>query len=255
MNTTTTRTTRSSILMNNILNWQIGSCSDRPPNRMLPLYHPHVSPDLGQEQRLFSDKLPNLCETINQARGARAAAQVPVQSVSPVQLPFASVRDLDRQCQLCHDQTLAKRHPSPLKAEQHKSAKTPPQPDPHDALDGGCAQMTEWESRDWGHSRVRDEDRQKELDKARVCSKSRKHSKSCQRSKSRRQSKSRRRSKSRGRNEAEACSRYEMRRPGVWSSQCRREEPSQSPSSTTKQGGGTPSSQHPATKCPQISLN
>ena len=32
-------------------------------------------------------------------------------------------------------------------------------------------------------------------------------------------------------------SRYEMRKPGVLSSQCRREEPSRSPSNTTKQGG------------------
>ena len=52
-------------------------------------------PDFGQEQRLLSDKLPDLCETINQARGARVATQVPVQSVAPMQLPFVSVRDLD----------------------------------------------------------------------------------------------------------------------------------------------------------------
>ena len=77
-------------------------------------------PDFGQEQRLLSDKLPDLCKTINQAREARVATQVPVQSVAPVQSPFASVRDLDCQRQLCHEQTLAKRHPFPLKAEQHK---------------------------------------------------------------------------------------------------------------------------------------
>ena len=52
---------------------------------------PWHQPDFGQEQRLLSDKLPNLCETINQARGARVATQVPVQSVAPMQLPFASV--------------------------------------------------------------------------------------------------------------------------------------------------------------------
>ena len=56
---------------------------------------PWRQPDFGQEQRLLSDKLPNLRETINQARGARVAAQVPVQSVAPLQLPFTSVRDLD----------------------------------------------------------------------------------------------------------------------------------------------------------------
>ena len=33
------------------------------------------------------------------------------------------------------------------------------------------------------------------------------------------------------------CSRYEMRKPGVWLSQCKRGKPSQSPSHTTKQGG------------------
>ena len=113
----------------------------------------------------------------------------------------------------------------------------PPQPDPHNALDGGCTQTTEWESRDRGHSRVRGEDRQKELNRVRACSKSRKRSKSWKHSKSHWRSKSRKRSKSCGRDEAEMCSRYEMRKPRVWSSQCRREEPSQSPSHTTKQGG------------------
>ena len=198
---------------------------------------PWHQPDLGQEQRLLSDKLPDLHETINQARGARVAAQVPVQSVAPMQLPFASVRDLDHQCQLCHDQTLAKWRPSPLEAEQCKQAKMPPQPDPHDALNGGHTQTTERESRDWGHSRVRGKDRQKELNRVRARSKSQKCSKSQKRSKSRRQSKSRKRSKSRGPDEAEMCNRYEMQKPGVWSSQRRREEPSQSPSNTTKQGG------------------
>ena len=198
---------------------------------------PWRQPDFGQEQRLFSDKLPDLCETINQARGARAAAQVPVQLVAPIQLPFMSVRDLDCQRQLRHDQTLAKRHPSLLEVEQCKQAKMPPQPDHHNALDGGRTQTTERESKDRGHSRVRGEDRQKELDRVRVCSKSRKCSKSWKRSKSHWQSKSRKRSKSHRHDEADTCSRYEMWKPGVWSSQCRREEPSQSPSNTTKQGG------------------
>ena len=86
-----------------------------------------------------------------------------MQSVVPMQLPFASVKDLDCQHQLRHDQTLAKRHPSPLKAEQRKQAKMPPQPDPHNAFNGGRTQTTEW-----GHSRVRGEDRQKELDRVRA---------------------------------------------------------------------------------------
>ena len=64
--------------------------------------------DFGQEERSLCNKLPDLCDMLNQARGARAAGHVPVQSVAPMQLPFASVRDLDCQCQWCHDQTLAK---------------------------------------------------------------------------------------------------------------------------------------------------
>ena len=100
-------------LAERVMQWQAARCgvTSVPPWRQ---------PDFGQEQRLLSDKLPDLHETINQAREARAAAQVPVQSVTPVQLPFVSVRDLDHQQQLCHDQTSAKQHPSPLEAEQCK---------------------------------------------------------------------------------------------------------------------------------------
>ena len=64
--------------------------------------------DFGQQEQSLCDKLPDLCDMLNQARGARAAGQVPVQSVAPMQLPFASVRDLDRQRQWRHDQTLAR---------------------------------------------------------------------------------------------------------------------------------------------------
>ena len=134
--------------------------------------------DFGQRERAVFDKLPNLHEMLDQAKAARVTGQVPVQSVAPMQLPFMSVRDLDRQRQRRHDQTLAKWQPSLLEAEQRKQAKTPPKPDPHDALDGGRTQTIEWKSRDWGCSRVRDKDRQKELDRVRACSKSRKHSKS-----------------------------------------------------------------------------
>ena len=217
-------------LAERVVQWQ---ATQRDATSVLPWHQP----DFGQEQRLLSDKLPDLCEAINQAREARAAAQVPVQSVAPMQLPFMSVRDLDRQCQLRHDQTLAKRHPSPLEAEQRKQAKMPPQPDPHDTLDEGCAKTTEWESRDWGRSRVRGKERQKELNRVRAHSKSRKCSKSRKRSKSHRRSKSRKRSKSCGCGEAEMCSRYEMWKPGVWLSQRKREEPSWSPSNTMRQGG------------------
>ena len=69
---------------------------------------PWHQPDFGQEERSFCNKLPDLRDTLNQARGARLAGHVPVQSVAPMQLPFASVRDLDRQRQWRHDQTLAK---------------------------------------------------------------------------------------------------------------------------------------------------
>ena len=193
--------------------------------------------DFGQQEQAIFDKLPDLREMLDQAKTARVTGQVPVQLVAPMQLPFTSVRDLDHQRQWHHDQTLAKWQPSPLEAEQRKRAKTPPQPDPHDALDGGHAQTTEQKSRDWGHSRVRDKDRQKELDRVRACSKSRKCSKSQKWSKSRRQSKSRKRSKSHGHNEGETCGRHEMKRPRVWPSQRKREGSGQSPSSTTKLSG------------------
>ena len=47
-NTTTTQMTRSSILMNNIPNWQRGSSSGRPPDGMPPLYHRGVSLTLAR---------------------------------------------------------------------------------------------------------------------------------------------------------------------------------------------------------------
>ena len=71
--------------------------------------------------------MPDLREILDQAKAARVAGQVPVQLVAPMQLPFTSVWDLDRQRQLDHDQTMVKRQPSPLEAKQHKRAKTPPQ--------------------------------------------------------------------------------------------------------------------------------
>ena len=43
-------------------------------------------------------------------------------------------------------------------------------------------------------------------------------------------------------------SRYEMRKPRVWSSQCRREEPSRSPSNATKQGGQSTEQSAPRSK-------
>ena len=92
-----------------------------------PLWQPS---DFGQSEQSHFNKLPDLRELLNQAEEAKARQQVPEQSVAPTPLPFASVRDLDRQRQQCHDQTLAKCQSSPLGGEQRKRAKTPPQPDP-----------------------------------------------------------------------------------------------------------------------------
>ena len=61
-----------------------------------------------QQERSYYEKLPDLRELLNQVREARATGHVPVQTVAPMQLPFASIRDLDHQRQQCHDQTLAK---------------------------------------------------------------------------------------------------------------------------------------------------
>ena len=159
-----------------------------------PLWRPS---DFGQPEQSHFNKLPDLRELLNQAEEAKACQRVPGQSVAPTPLPFSSIRDLDRQRQQCHDQTMAKCRSSPLGGEQRKRAKTPLQPDPYDAPDVGRGRE-EWnQGQDRGRSRAR-VDRQSELDRAR--SKSRKRSKSRWRSKSWKHSKSRsRRSKSRRR--------------------------------------------------------
>ena len=151
--------------------------------------------DFGRSEQSHFNKLPDLRELLNQAEEAKACQQAPEQSVALTPLPFASVRDLDRQCQQRHDQTLAKCQSSPLGGEQRKRAKTPPQPDPYDAADVRCGWEEQKEGHDRGRSRTR-VDRQAELNQAR--SKSRKRSKSHRRSKSHKRSKSRR-SKSRKR--------------------------------------------------------
>ena len=151
--------------------------------------------------------------------------------MAPTPLPFTSVRDLDRQRQQRHDQTMAKCQSSPLDGEQRKRAKTPPQPDPYDAPDVGRGRAEQNQSRDRGRSRTR-VDRQLELDRTR--SKSRKRSKSRRRSKSRKRSKSRRRSKSRKRDGGRERDKHEPRRPGVWPSQREREVSDRSPRSTAQ---------------------
>ena len=80
-----------------------------------PLWWPS---DFGQPEQSNFNKLPDLRELLNQAEEARACKWVPVQSVAPMLLPFASIRDLDRQRQQHHDQTMAKRQSSPLDGEQ-----------------------------------------------------------------------------------------------------------------------------------------
>ena len=186
--------------------------------------------DFGRSEQSHFNKLPDLRELLNQAEEAKACQWAPEQSVAPTPLPFTSIRDLDRQRQQCHDQTLAKHQSSPLGGEQRKRAKTPPQLDPYDAPDVQHSWEEQNEGRDHGHLRTR-VDRQAELDQAR--SKSRKRSKSHWRSKSRKRSKSRR-LKSRKREGDRERDRHEPRRPGVWSSQREREMPEQSPSRTAQ---------------------
>ena len=65
-----------------------------------PLWQPS---DFSQPEQSHFNKLPDLRELLNQAEEARARKQVPVQSVAPTPLPFASVRDLDCQHQQHHD--------------------------------------------------------------------------------------------------------------------------------------------------------
>ena len=95
-----------------------------------PLWWPS---DFGRSEQSHFNKLPDLRELLNQAEEAKARQWVPEQSVAPTLLPFASIRDLDRQHQQRHDQTLAKHQSSPLGGEQRKRAKTLPQLDPYDA--------------------------------------------------------------------------------------------------------------------------
>ena len=127
---------------------------------------------VGQLERSCYEKEPDLQEILNEARQARAAGNVPVQSVAPKSLPVASVRDWDCQRQQRFDQTVAKQQSSLLDEEQRKQARTPPQADPEDAPIQDHAQHEGHENCDRGRSRARDRpDRQLELDRA--CSKSR----------------------------------------------------------------------------------
>ena len=55
--------------------------------------------DFGRPEQSHFNKLPDLRELLNQAEEAKAHQRAPRQSVALTPLPFASVRDLDRQCQ------------------------------------------------------------------------------------------------------------------------------------------------------------
>ena len=186
--------------------------------------------DFGRPKQSHFNKLPNLRELLNQAEEAKAHQRVPGQSVALTPLPFTSIRDLDCQRQQRHDQTIVKHQSSPLGGEQWKRAKTPPQPEPYDALDVRRGQEEQNQGQDRGRSRTR-VDRQSELDQA--CSKSRKRSKSCRRSKSRKRSKSRR-SKSHKHDWGRQRDRQQPHRPGVWLSQREREMPGHSRSRTAQ---------------------
>ena len=169
--------------------------------------------DFGRPEQSHFNKLPDLWELLNQAKEAKACQRVPIQSMAPTPLPFASVRDLDRQCQQRHDQTMAKCQSSPLDREQRKRAKMPPQPDSYDASDVGRGRAVQNQSQDFGRSRTR-VDHQSELDRA--CSKSRK------------------RLKSHKHDGGRECDKHEPHRPGVWPSQREREVPNQSLRSTAQ---------------------
>ena len=69
---------------------------------------PWRPPNFRQQERAPLGRLPDLREMLDQARAARVADQIPVQSVAPMPLPFTSVWDLDCQHQLHHDQTMVK---------------------------------------------------------------------------------------------------------------------------------------------------
>ena len=195
--------------------WVVQWRAARQGTACTPLWRPS---DFGWPEQSHFNKLPDLRELLNQAEEAKARQRTPEQSVAPTLLPFASVRDLDRQCQQHHDQTMAKHQSSLLGGEQRKRAKMPPQPDPYDAPDVGRGREEQNQAQDRGRSRTR-VDHQAELDRAR--SKSRKCSKS-------------RRSKSRKRDGGREQDRHKPLRPGVWSSQREREVPDQSPGRTAQ---------------------
>ena len=184
-------------------------------------------PNFGEAEWTCYNREPDLREVLNCARQARVMANIPIQPVAsmlplPSEVPmFATIRDLDRQCQQCFDQTVAKRQSSLPDSKQCKWAKTPPQSNHKDAPMRERARSDRCGDHEHGWSRTRSRDkRQQELDwvhsKSRKCSKSRRRSKSRKCSKSRRHSKSRVRSKSRVHSKSRAHSKHDAWKPRVW---------------------------------------
>ena len=79
--------------------------------------------DFGQPEQSHFNKLLDLRELLNEAEEAEARQWVPGQSVAPTPLPFASIRDLNRQRQERHDQTIAKCQSSPLGGTSEREPK------------------------------------------------------------------------------------------------------------------------------------
>ena len=96
-----------------IVEWQATGQSATP----MPAWH---QPNFGQLERSCYSKEPDLREILDQARQARTVNNIPVQTVAPMPLPFATVRDLDHQWQQCFYQTVAKQQSFPLEGEQRK---------------------------------------------------------------------------------------------------------------------------------------
>ena len=96
-----------------IIEWQAARWGAAP----LPVWH---LPNFGQVERSCYEKEHDLHEILNQARQARVAGNIPLQSVAPMPLPVASVKDWDCQCQQLFDQTVAEQQSSLLDKDQRK---------------------------------------------------------------------------------------------------------------------------------------
>ena len=94
--------------------WVMQLWAARQSTACAPLWQPS---DFGRPEQCHFDKLSDLWELLNQAEEAKACQRASAQPVAQMPLPFASIRDLDRQCQQHQDQMIAKRQSSPLGGE------------------------------------------------------------------------------------------------------------------------------------------